>query len=77
MNKEELWERYMIATRLQMEADQHLSHLLSDKYGKRAGDMRYAPAETSEIAAAMDRYKELGQMTHAAWLDTLVTPVIK
>jgi hypothetical protein len=44
-----------------------LSVLLIEKYGKRAGDMRYKPAETPEIAEAMRALLAANAVAHAAW----------
>src|SRR6185312_11551363 len=44
---------YQEAIRAHQAADEALSTLLRARYGKRAGDMRYRPAETPEIADAM------------------------
>ena len=51
----------------------HLSTLLKARYGKRAGDMRYRPAETREIAEAMRAKLDASEATQIAWLATMRT----
>lgn len=52
-------------------ADDLLSALLTAKYGKRAGDMRYRPAETMEIADAMRIKLAASAAQQTAWLATM------
>jgi hypothetical protein len=59
---------YQQTLKAAQEADTHLSTLLQAKYGKRAGDMRYRPAETVEIAQAMRAYLEASEARQTAWL---------
>jgi hypothetical protein len=54
-------------------ADAVLSALLTVKYGKRAGDMRYAKPETAEIAAAMRAKRDASEAQQTAWLAWLAT----
>ena len=62
--------RYQEAVRAAQAADDRLSALLHVKYGKRAGDMRYRPAETVEIGLAMMAYLEASDARQTAWLAT-------
>lgn len=48
-----------------------LSALLTARYGKRAGDMRYRKPETVEIANAMRVYLEASERRQTAWLATM------
>ena len=62
---------YQLAIREHQAADDRLSELLHAKYGKRAGDMRYKPAETVEIAEAMRAKLEAGERQQTTWLATM------
>ncbi len=64
----ELVHAYQTAINDAQAADEALSALLTAKYGKRAGDMRYKPAETVEIAQAMHAYLEASEARQKAWL---------
>ena len=66
-----LIEAYQAAIRAHQAADDHLSQLLQARYGKRAGDMRYRPAETVEIADAMRAKLDAGERQQQAWLQTM------
>jgi hypothetical protein len=59
---------YQAANKAAQLADDKLSALLKAKYGKRAGDMRYRPAETVEIAEAMKTYLQASERRQNAWL---------
>jgi len=59
---------YQATIKSAQQADDALSALLRAKYGKRAGDMRYRPAETVEIAQAMRAYLEASEARQTAWL---------
>lgn len=61
---------YQLAIEAHMAADDHLRTLLQAKYGKRAGDMRYRPAETVEIADAMRAKLDASEMQQTTWLAT-------
>lgn len=67
----EIVARYQAAIRANQAACDHLSRLLRAKYGKRAGTMRYKPAETVEIAEAMRAKLEASSAQQAAWLATM------
>jgi hypothetical protein len=66
--KHELIEAYQATSKTAQAACTHLSTLLKAKYGKRAGDMRYQPAETVEIGEAMRAYLEASEARQTAWL---------
>lgn len=68
-------ERYHAAYCAAKDADDRLSTLLRAKYGKRAGDMRYRPAETEPIACAMRAFVAASDAQHAAWLALESEPV--
>lgn len=59
---------YQAAIKIHQQADVHLTALLKAKYGKRAGDMRYRPAETVEIADAMLAKLAASERQQTAWL---------
>jgi len=61
---------YQEAIKAHQAADDELSRLLIAKYGKRAGDMRYRPAETVEIGDAMRRKLDASEAQQTAWLAT-------
>ena len=65
---------YQSSVKVAQVADEVLSVLLHAKYGKRAGDMRYRPAETVEIAQAMRDYLEASEARQTAWLAYVRTP---
>lgn len=71
MTRADVINRYRDARRVQQTACDHLSALLHAKYGKRAGDMRYRPAETREIGEAMTAYLQASEATQTAWLATM------
>lgn len=60
-------QAYQVAIRLHQIADDRLSLLLVSRYGKRAGDMRYRPAETPAIADAMRAKVQAAEIQYAAW----------
>lgn len=66
--KLELIEAYQAAVQAHKAADVHLSALLTAKYGKRAGDMRYRKPETVEIAEAMRAKLNASEAQQTAWL---------
>lgn len=66
--RQEAIERYQASNRVAQAADDALSTLLRAKYGKRAGDMRYRPAETVEIGGAMQAYLKASEAKQMAWL---------
>jgi hypothetical protein len=66
--KAERIAEYQAAIKAAQIADDQLSALLQAKYGKRAGDMRYRPAETVEIANAMRAFLEASERRQTAWL---------
>lgn len=63
--------RYQRAIKTHQIADDKLSALLTAKYGKRAGDMRYRPAETVAIADAMKEKLQASEEQQTAWLATM------
>lgn len=75
MTRDHIIAEYQSAIRAAQEACDHLSHLLRAKYGKRAGDMRYRPAETIDIADAMRAYLHASDARQTAWLATMKPPV--
>ena len=68
MTREDLIKAYQAAITEHQTACSHLSALLTAKYGKRAGDMRYRSAETVEIAQAMRAKLEASERQQTAWL---------
>ena len=76
MNRNEIIGTYQSAIRANQLADSILSALLKAKYGKRAGDMRYRPAETVEIANAMRAKLEASEAQQTAWLATMQLPSV-
>lgn len=63
--------RYQRAIKTHQIADDKLSALLTAKYGKWAGDMRYRPAETVAIADAMKEKLQASEEQQTAWLATM------
>lgn len=62
---------YQAAIKAHEATDTHLSALLTAKYGKRAGDMRYRAPETVEIANAMRANLAASEAQQTAWLATM------
>jgi len=71
MTKHEAVTTYQAAIKAHNAADDYLSKLLTAKYGKRAGDMRYRKPETREIAEAMAAKLAAGEAQQTAWLATM------
>jgi len=66
--KGKLIQAYQDAILANKAACDKLSQLLKAKYGKWAGDMRYRPAETVEIAEAMKAHLTTSEQRQVAWL---------
>lgn len=66
--KHEAVTAYQAAIKAHQITDDTLSALLTAKYGKRAGDMRYRPAETMEIAQAMRAKLDASEAQQTLWL---------
>lgn len=69
--REDRIRAYQDANKVAQSACDALSALLTAKYGKRAGDMRYRKPETVEIAQAMRAKLEADERKQTAWLATM------